>query len=817
MENIRSFFKYKPASERSSKWTVTLVFVFVLIYFFYLIFQLYTVTVSDYDVHARDMSSDQWKLMTYTSDRGIIYDSKNNQLASNTYDFTVVCTPNMVVSKLDNFGRSDIIRGFVDILGVTVEKMESILPMDPKDKNDERNKVLGVDVIKNVPTETKEQFEKFLKDNKIKGVSFVAVPQRYYNYGSLCSQVIGFANNDGESLKGIYGLEAYYNSVLSGTKGYRYSEVDAGSYGVLPYAEATNEKAVDGKNLVLNIDVSIQRIAEEACKRAYDKFQPRDGVTAIVMDPYTGAIYAMVSLPDFDLNKPYELPFAEDEVPTGVDPEEWELMSDKDKAAKRLNMVMDRWRNRCVSDTYEPGSTFKSLTTAMALEENLTNEDEEFSDAPLKLSDQYTISCWKQKSSSGGNHGVEPLYKAFQNSCNPVFAQLAYRIGIEKYYSYVRMLGFYNTTGIDLPAEGKGVFHSSPSSVDMAVLSYGESATVTPIQLIMSYCALINGGDLLVPHVVKSITDSEGNIVDQIDTEVVRTVFSENTCSKVKSLMERVVTDGTGSAGRVPGYKVAGKTSTSTIEVGKDKGAHVLSFSCYAPCDNPKIAVLVVLNKPKENSVGSSNAAATAAEIVSGTLTYLGIERKFSPEEYEDMMKEFYVQDVRNRTASEATSKIAVNGITAIYGTADMKPDTPIAFTYPDYTKTLYAGGIVLLYPDGTTNDMMQKSRVPNMEGMSAIECVEALKSNNLNCKIKGDVKGVCSGQSESAGTMVLSGEIIEVTMSDQVIPKPKSDKEPGSDIPGGEDGEVVDEDGVKVTEGDGSESSESSKKNSEE
>ena len=146
-----------------------------------------------------------------------------------------------------------------------------------------------------------------------------------------------------------------------------------------------------------------------------------------------------------------------------------------------------------------------------------------------------------------------------------------------------------------------------------------------------------------------------------------------------------------------------------------------------------------------------------------------------------------------------------------------MKPDTPIAFTYPDYTKTLYAGGIVLLYPDGTTNDMMQKSRVPNMEGMSAIECVEALKSNNLNCKIKGDVKGVCSGQSESAGTMVLSGEIIEVTMSDQVIPKPKSDKEPGSDIPGGEDGEVVDEDGVKVTEGDGSESSESSKKNSEE
>ena len=217
-------------------------------------------------------------------------------------------------------------------------------------------------------------------------------------------------------------------------------------------------------------------------------------------------------------------------------------------------------------------------------------------DEPIQLSSQHTISCWLQKS-GGYNHGTETLEKAFQNSCNPVFTQLAQKIGLKKYYSYVRMLGFYDKTCIDLPAEGKGIFHKDPTVVDMSVLAYGESSTVTPIQLITAYCAIINGGDLLVPHVVKYITDSNGNIVDEIEPEVVRTVFSEDTCKRVRTLMEGVVTDGTGSAGKVAGYSVAGKTSTSTIDVGDLKGAHVLSFSCYAPSYDPKIAVLVVINK----------------------------------------------------------------------------------------------------------------------------------------------------------------------------------------------------------------------------
>ena len=691
-----------------AKFWIAVVAFAVVAYSFYLIYNLYRTTVTDYEKYARAAADEQWTLMTYSANRGMIYDSNLVPLASNTYDFTVICSPKMVTSTI--LSREQIMEGAVSILGVSYEKIDSIIPVDPEDKNDKRNDVAGCDVIKNVPQEKKDEFDKFLKDNKVKGFGFVAVPQRYYNYGTLASQVVGYARNDGVSLNGLYGLEAYYNDILSGEDGYRYSETDEITGGVLPYSDATSIAVSDGNNIVTNIDISIQRIAEEAAKEAYEKYDPIDGVCAIVMNPYTGAVYAMVSLPNYDCNDPYAMPF----------------------------------------------------------EENLAREEEEFSDAPIAISSQHTISCWLQKS-GGYNHGMETLEDAFHNSCNPVFTQLAYRIGLTKYYSYVRMLGFYDRTGIDLPAEGKGIFHKDPTSVDMAVLAYGESSTVTPIQLITSYCAIINGGDLLVPHIVKYITDPDGNIIDEIEPEVVRTVFSEDTCKRVRVLMEGVVSDGTGSAGKVAGYSVAGKTSTSTIDVGELKGAHVLSFSCYAPSYDPKIAVLVVINKPRDHAVGSSSAASTAAKIVEGTLSYMGVERRFSEEEYKELLKEWYVQKVDGMPASQASSKISVNGLSTLYGTIDMTPDTIIARTYPDYYHTLYKTGIVVLYPEGISEDEMLTTRVPNMSGMSAIECIEACLKMNLNCKIDSDsdIEGVCVSQSVASGSTVYAGDIIVVKLSD--------------------------------------------------
>ncbi len=781
----------KSRNERVSLGLTMAIYALIGVFAIYLVADLYKTTVIDYDIYARAASDQQWRMMSYAADRGVIYDANNMPVASNTYNYTVVISPKVLMSSDEledgTLSREQLINDMAALFEMAPEDIDEVLPYDPEDSTDPRNDVAGMDLIRNLDAELAEPAKTYCQQHSLAGISFVAVPQRYYNYGSLASQVIGYASNNGVSLNGVYGLEAYYNDVLSGTDGYRYSEVDQGTEGVLPYSDAITQPAVNGNNLVLNVDINIQRLTEEICRSAYIQYAPRDGICAIVMDPYTGAILAMVSLPDYDLNDPYGLPY-------GMDPIVWNAMDDDAQVEYLMSNV---WRNRCISDTYEPGSTFKALTTCIAFEENLTNENEEFSDEPIQVSDIDTISCWLQKK-NGGNHGIESLRQAFENSCNPIFVQLAQRIGVNRYYRYVHMFGFYETTGIDLPAEGTGIFHTDPTVIDMSCLSFGESATVTPIQLLNSYCAIVNGGNLMVPHVVHYITDENGNIVDEIEPEVIRTIFSENTCARVRQLMIDVVDEGTGSAGQVPGYYVAGKTSTSTIETGELAGAHVLSFSCFAPSYDPRIAVLVVLNKPAENSVGSSAAAATAARIVEGTLRYLGVPRVLTAEDYDQLTTRYWVQPVVGLTATEAASRIGYNGISCVYGSTSMTAETVVGATYPSTDAQLYSSGIVMLYPE-SENIQMLTSTVPNLAGKTAIECMEALRDANLNCLIEGDVMGICVAQSDLSGAQVFSGSIITVTLENtNVVP----DTEEAATEPDGEDGVVSDSDETEETEG---------------
>ncbi len=773
----------KSSNERISLGLTLGIYALIGVFALYLVGNLYKTTVIDYDIYARAASNQQWRLMSYEADRGVIYDANNMPVASNTYNYTVVVSPKILMSSSEiasgTLTRSQLISDLSQLLQMPSEEIDEVLPVDPEDPTDERNNVAGMDLIRNVEAELAEPAKTYCQQHELAGISFLAVPQRYYNYGSLAAQIIGYASNDGVSLNGVYGLEAYYNGVLSGTDGYRYSEVDQGTEGVLPYSDAITQPAVNGNNLVLNIDINIQRIAEEVCRSAYIQYAPRDGICAIVMNPYTGAVLAMVSLPDYDLNDPYGIPY-------GMDAIVWNSMDDDAQVEYLMGNV---WRNRCISDTYEPGSTFKALTTCIAFEENLTNENEVFSDAPIQVSDIDTISCWMQKQ-YGGNHGMESLREGFENSCNPIFVQLAQRIGVSRYYRYVHMFGFYETTGIDLPAEGTGIFHTDPSVIDMSCLSFGESATVTPIQLINSYCAIVNGGNLMVPHIVRYITDENGNIVDEIEPEVIRTIFSEDTCARVRQLMVDVVDEGTGSAGQVPGYYVAGKTSTSTIENGELAGAHVLSFSCFAPSYDPQIAVLVVLNKPAENSVGSSAAASTAARIVEGTLRYMGVPRILTAEDYDQLTTRYWVQPVVGLSATEAASRIGYNGISCVYGATDMTAETIVGYTYPSTDAQLYSSGIVMLYPEGE-NTQMLTSTVPNLSGKTAIECMEALRDANLNCYIEGDVMGICVSQGELPNSTVFSGTVVTVTLEDTNV-VPDSDVAPTE--PEGEDGVVSEE-----------------------
>ena len=712
---------------------IVLVTVFLALTLFmgYLIKVQFKLQHDQYEEYSYKASQMHWQRLKDVPNRGDILDRNGNILASTTYEYTIGITPSDVMKSQENrkapLSKQDIADSFAEIIGADANKMVEWLAEEDTPY---------VQVMKKVNYEQMKELQTFLSENNIGGVKIDAVPKRYYNYGSLAAQVIGFADQSDNSLIGQYGIEAYYNSYLTGTEGYTYAEVDNYNQSALPYSAPTSIQARDGYNVQLTLDMNIQRICENACRDAYNEYQPREGVTCIVMDPYTGEILGMVSMPDFDLNTPREIPY-------GISEKEWSDMTSEEQAEY---LMRNAWRNRCISDTYEPGSTMKAVTTAIALEEGLTYEDEIFSDAPIEITTVDTIRCWREK--TDGNHGDETLREAFERSCNPIFVRLAQRIGIEKYYDYIHNCGFYDVTGVDLPAEGKGIFHAEPTEVDLATLSFGESSTVTPLQLISVYSALVNGGDLMRPHIASRVVDANGNIIREYEPEKVRTIFSSKTSARVRNLLEDVVKEGTGSAGYVPGYYVAGKTSTSTIDVGEEAGMHVISFGCYAPSYDPKIAVLVVINKPEDKDVGSSAAAKVSARIVEETLEYMNVDRKLSKDEYDRMGLLFHVPDVTGKTYLQAKKVLEDEGFTVMDGSGSMNLDSIVGTMYYGQEETVYKNSTIVLYPDTVSEEDMNKTPIPNFTGMSIIECRKIAKQYGLNFVIEGNLQGTVVSQS---------------------------------------------------------------------
>ncbi len=721
---------------------IVLVTVFLALSLFmgYLIKVQFKLQHDQYEEYSYKASQMHWQRIKDVPNRGDILDRNGNILASTTYEYTIGITPSDVMKSQENrkdpLSKQDIADSFAEIIGADANKMVEWLGEE---------ETPYVQVMKKVNYEQMKDLQAFLSEHNIGGVKIDAVPKRYYNYGSLAAQVIGFADQSDNSLIGQYGIEAYYNSYLTGTEGYTYAEVDNYNQSALPYSAPTSIQAQDGYNVQLTLDMNIQRICENACRDAYNEYQPREGVTCIVMDPYSGEILGMVSMPDFDLNTPREIPY-------GLSDKEWSDMTSEEQAEY---LMRNAWRNRCISDTYEPGSTMKAVTTAIALEEGLTYEDEIFSDVPIEITTVDTIRCWREKTE--GNHGDETLREAFERSCNPIFVRLAQRIGIEKYYDYIHNCGFYDVTGVDLPAEGKGIFHAVPTEVDLATLSFGESSTVTPLQLISVYSALVNGGDLMRPRIASRVVDASGNIIREYEPEKVRTIFSSKTSARVRNLLEDVVKEGTGSAGYVPGYYVAGKTSTSTIDVGEEAGMHVISFGCYAPSYDPKIAVLVVINKPEDKDVGSSAAAKVSARIVEETLEYMNVDRKLSKEEFERMGLLFHVPDVTGKTFLQAKKELEDEGFTVLDGTGSMSLDSIVGTMYYGQEETVYKNSVIVLYPNTVPEEDMNKTPIPNFTGMNIIECRKLAKQYGLNFVVEGNLQGTVVSQSPPGSVGVAS------------------------------------------------------------
>ena len=504
-------------------------------------------------------------------------------------------------------------------------------------------------IVRKVEKEKTDELRKWIEENNItSGINIDEDTKRYYPYNNLASQIIGFCGSDNQGLDGI---EAKYEEELKGEQGaiQKHTDAKGGEIG----EEGENYiPAVDGNDLVLTIDLTIQSIVEKYLEEACIDNVCTDGGSIIVMNPQNGDILAMANYPNYNLNEPYE-PYTEELKAT------WDSLEQSEKTTY-LQAV---WRNKAIADTYEPGSVFKLITASAALEEGITDTDNEgeFSCTGGIEVAGVRIKCWRYYRP----HGSESLRQALMNSCNPVFIGLGQKLGVEKYYEYLEKFGLLKTTGIDLPGEAGSIFLAKEKAgpVELATISFGQRFEITPIQLVTAVSSIANGGTSIKPRVVKQIIDSETKEVTDIPVQKGDTVISKETSEKVLSMMESVVSEGTGKNAKVAGYRIGGKTGTS--EDGVNTNKYVTSFCGVAPIDNPQVVVLVTLYNPtgEGGHQGGGVAAPVGGQIFSEILPYLEVNKEVLGEESEDVINQVQVPDVMGKSLKEAEQILKENNL----------------------------------------------------------------------------------------------------------------------------------------------------------
>lgn len=600
-------------------------------------------------------------------------------------------------------------------------------------------------IAEKITTEAGDQVRAWISQEHIKGVYVDEDCKRVYPGGSLACHVLGFTGRDDQGL--VCGVELALDELLTGTDGRIITAVDAGG-NELPYDEIRRIDPIDGYNAVLTLDANIQKIAENALKEAIEVNGVQNGGTILVLDADNADVLAMASYPYFDLNDPYA-------APEGYDTEDWNGHTTED--VETLSKTV--WRNKSLTDTYEPGSTFKSITAAIGLEENVINADTVVSDASLPLAG-WTINCWRS-----GGHGTETFAQAVKNSCNPVMAKLSLDIGIKKYYEYIEAFGFRDKTGILLSGEAASIFHSNPTDIDMAVTSFGQRFQVTPLQVATAYCAIANGGTLMQPRIVKELTDANGAVVKNYDVTEVRRVISEETSKDVLGILEAVVAEGTGSNAYVSGYRVAGKTGTSETTETDTIGRYIVSFAGIAPADDPEIVVLVVLDHPTIGGAsGGLQAAPVAGTVIEKSLEYLEIERRYTDLDKQSIMVKNYVPDVSGMSVTEAIQKLKNYGFTYMLGdVADDGDLTLLSVTeqFPKSGAYITDGSKIVLYTQGETDRI--QTTVPDLSGYTLEDAYETLTYMGLN--MQADNIGTVVSQSPAPGTKVAKGSVVQLEL----------------------------------------------------
>lgn len=574
---------------------------------------------------------------TIAAQRGTIYDANMKPLAISAS--TEMVTIEAVKIESEEQGLL-VAKGMSEILNLEYDKVLAKV-----------QKKATYDVLKKgVEKEVADKVRAFVKENDLSCIYLEPDSTRYYPFGNFLAHVLGFVGSDGQ---GLAGLESYYEKELTGTPGRVVRATNAKGQ-EMPYSYEMYYDAIDGNNLVLSIDEVVQHYLEKNLEMALYDNKVQNKVTGIIMDVNTGGVLAMAVKPDFDPNSPFTLVDPEDQA-------EVDALEGDARKAKRTELLNEQWRNKAVNDAYDPGSTFKILTASMALEEKTVSAASTFYCPGYKIVDKWHISCWKTI-----GHGSQTLGQAICNSCNPAFMEIGGSVGIKRFTEYFTAFGLREKTGIDLPGETAGIYFNGMTNTDLAVASFGQNFSISPIQLLTAVSAVANGGTLLTPHVVKEIVDSEGNIVKNFDRQEVRQVISAETSKQLCGLLEDVVTIGTGKNAYVMGYRVAGKTGTSEKKAKEAatgiKGLRISSFVAFAPADDPQIAVLITLDEPNVYPLtGGITVAPVIRRVMEEVLPYLNVEPVYT--EAELQQKDITIPRVTGRTRADAEAALKLNGI----------------------------------------------------------------------------------------------------------------------------------------------------------
>ena len=735
---------------RANRVIQTRTFVLMLIMgigmFFLLFFKLYNLQITRHEELQAKAVSQQTRSSVVTASRGAIYDASGNILAISSTAETIFLSPKEINDALND--EENPVAWTKEVLAAALAKILDVSEegiLKKMARTDSMYEVLKFRVEEDIA----DQVRQYINDNKVKGVYLTTDAKRYYPYGDLAAQVIGFVGVD---YTGLFGLEAEYDKELQGQSGLVVT-AKANQQNDLLYEYSQYFDPENGDELQVTLEATVQYYLEKGMKDMCDAYSPANGATGIVLDVRNGGILAMASFPNYDLN----------DYATVTDKTLLEQMErgelDEEGAQQK------QWRNKALNDTYEPGSTFKILTLSAALEEGLIDKTPSVNCSGSVNIPGHTIHC-----SNKAGHGLQNLEQTVGNSCNPAFISYGLKLGTEKFYQYMRSFGIMSATGVDLGGEATGVFAADANftQLDLACYAFGQNFTVTPLALIAAQAACVNGGYLYTPHFAQQITDSDGNVIWQHDDTPVRQVISEETSATVRECLEYVVASGTGKNGQVAGYRIGGKTGTA------DKGQSgdvVVSFLCFAPADDPQIMMLITMDTPSRSTgtyvSGGNMVAPYSSAIMAEILPYLGIEPSYSAEEL--MGVDTTVPNVIGMSVEEAKDRLKERGFACkVEGDGETITDqTPVGGAIIPGKST------VVLYAGAEKPDKM--CTVPSLVGRTAAEANTAATNAGLLIRFTGTTSSESNtvlvfSQELEAGTEVPAGTVITVRLGDTTV-----------------------------------------------